>query len=153
MRGSIVKRGKGYSVVVELDRDPDTGKRRQRWHSGYRTKRDAERALAELAGSVHTGSYVPRTRATVADLAAEWLDAIRPTIRPSTHASYSRNLRLHVLPHIGGTPTTRVDGRHPQCDVRRARGRGEAGTVRTVAGRAVPADGPLRAHNLSPHVP
>lgn len=110
MRGSIVKRGKGYSVVVELDRDPDTGKRRQRWHSGYRTRRDAERALSELSSSVHTGSYVPKSRATVADLAAEWLDAIRPTIRPSTHASYSRNLRLHVLPHIGGLLTTRVDG-------------------------------------------
>lgn len=35
MRGSVVKRGAGYSVVVELDRDPVTGKRRQKWHSGY----------------------------------------------------------------------------------------------------------------------
>jgi len=29
MRGSIVKRGAGYAVVVELDRDPVSGKRRQ----------------------------------------------------------------------------------------------------------------------------
>ena len=37
MRGSVVRRGAGYSVVVELDRDPVTGRRRQKWHSGFRT--------------------------------------------------------------------------------------------------------------------
>ncbi len=37
MKGTIVKRGHSYSVVVELDRDPTTGKRRREWHSGYRT--------------------------------------------------------------------------------------------------------------------
>jgi hypothetical protein len=56
MRGSVVKRGDGYSVVVELDRDPITGKRRQKWHSGYRTEREAERALNEIAASVHSGT-------------------------------------------------------------------------------------------------
>ena len=66
MRGSVVKRGAGYSVVVELDRDPQTGKRRQKWHSGYRTKRDAERALAELVGDVNRGTYVPKSRQSLA---------------------------------------------------------------------------------------
>jgi integrase len=35
MRGSVVKRGNIYSIVVELDRDPITNKRRQKWHSGF----------------------------------------------------------------------------------------------------------------------
>jgi hypothetical protein len=30
MRGSVVKRGNIYSIVVELDRDPITNKRRQK---------------------------------------------------------------------------------------------------------------------------
>jgi hypothetical protein len=101
MRGSVVKRGNGYSVVVELDRDPGTGKRRQKWHSGYRTRRDAERALAEMIDAVNRGSYVPKTRQMVAEFAAEWLAAIEPTVRPATHYSYSRNLKLHVLPYVG----------------------------------------------------
>jgi integrase len=42
MRGSVVRRGDGYSVVVELERDPITGHRRQKWQSGYKTKREAE---------------------------------------------------------------------------------------------------------------
>lgn len=109
MRGSVVKRGDGYSVVVDLDRDPITGKRRQKWSSGYRTKRDAERALSEIVASVHAGAYVEPTKQTLTEFATDWLTAIEPTIRPSTHHSYARNLRLHVLPHLGSVQLRRVD--------------------------------------------
>jgi len=109
MRGSVVKRGASYSVVVELDRDPATGKRRQKWHSGYRTRRDAERALAEMVDAVNRGSYVPKTRQTVGEFATEWLAAIEPTVRPATLDRYSRNLRLHVLPYIGTAALSAVD--------------------------------------------
>jgi integrase len=109
MRGSVVKRGNGYSVVVELDRDPITNKRRQKWLSGYRTKRDAERALSEIVASLHTGSYLEPTKQTLSDFTREWLAAIKPTIRPSTHYSYSRNLQLHVLPQLGSVQLRRID--------------------------------------------
>ena len=109
MRGSVVKRGDGYSVVVELERDPITGKRRQRWSSGYRTKRDAERGLSEIVASLHAGTYVEPTRQTVREYLKDWLAAIEPTIRPSTHYSYDRNLQLHVLPRLGAVDLRRVD--------------------------------------------
>jgi integrase len=109
MRGSVVKRGASYSVVVDLDRDPATGKRRQKWHSGFRTKRDAERFLAETVDSINRGSFVPRTKQTLGDFATEWLAAIEPTVRPATCEKYTRNLRVHVVPHIGGGVLTTVD--------------------------------------------
>jgi hypothetical protein len=109
MRGSVVKRGSGYSVVVELDRDPVTNKRRQKWHSGYRTKREAERALSEIVASVHSGNYIEPTKQTLSEFPKEWLIAVEPTIRPSTYYSYDRNLRLHVLPRLGSVELRRVD--------------------------------------------
>lgn len=109
MRGSVVKRGNGYSIVVELERDPITGKRRQKWHSGFRTKRDAERALSDLVGSVHAGTYVEPTKQTLGEYIREWLVAVKPTIRPSTHHSYGRNLQLHVLPLLGAVQLRRID--------------------------------------------
>jgi integrase len=109
MRGSVVKRGDGYTVIVELDRDPITGKRRQKWHSGFRTKRDAERALSEIVASVHSGTYLEPTKQTLSDFTREWLAAIKPTIRPSTHYSYSRNLQLHVLPQLSSVQLRRID--------------------------------------------
>ncbi len=109
MRGSVVKRGKGYSVVLDVGRDPQTGKRRQKWHSGYRTKREAEAALAEMVGNVNRGTYVEKTRQTLGEFVGDWLAAIEPTVRPATHYSYSRNLRLHVLPYLGSAPLVAVD--------------------------------------------
>ena len=41
---------------------------------------------------------MPKSRQTVSEYVEEWLTAIAPTVRPSTHYSYSRNLRLHVVP-------------------------------------------------------
>jgi integrase len=109
MRGSVVKRGSNYSVVVELDRDPITGKRRQKWHSGYRTKKDAERALTELLTAKDSGAYIELTKETFGQFSPVWLLAIKPTLRPSTHYSYERNLKLHVLPHLGSVQLRRID--------------------------------------------
>jgi len=109
VRGSIIRRGTGYSVVLDLGRDPQTGRRRQRWHSGYRTKKEASAALADLIGNVNHGLCVERSRQTVAGFGDEWLAAIEPTVRPATHHSYSRNLRLHVLPYVGSTPLVALD--------------------------------------------
>ena len=39
MSGHVVKRGKKYSIVVEMGND-ETGKRKQKWYSGW-TKKDA----------------------------------------------------------------------------------------------------------------
>ena len=78
MRGSIVKRGDGFGVVLDLGHDPQTGKRRQKWHSGFHTKREAAAELAKLVNDVNRGAHVPKTRETVAEYVTDWLAAITP---------------------------------------------------------------------------
>jgi uncharacterized protein HemY len=70
MRGSVVKKGARWYVVVE-DRSPETGRRKRRWHSGYRTKREAQAACNELLASLQRGDYVAPNRQTVEEFAAE----------------------------------------------------------------------------------
>lgn len=109
MRGSVVKKGDRWYVKIELDTDPATGRRHQKWHSGFRTRRDAERARIDLLSKFDRGEYVEPSHQTVADFCADWLKAIEPTVRPSTFDSYSRNVRLHIVPHIGSIRLTKVD--------------------------------------------
>ena len=109
MSEGIVKRGKTYSFFVELPRDPVTGKRRKQWHSGYRTQQEARTERTKMQAAVNGGTYVPKSRQTVAEYVEDWLAAIAPTVRPSTHYSYARNLRLHVVPRIGSAPLAAVD--------------------------------------------
>jgi integrase len=109
MRGSVVKKGGQYYVKIELDADPGTGRRRQKWHSGYRTKREAERARVDLLSRRDCGTYVEPSHQTLAEFLEEWLRAIEPTVRPSTFDSYSRNVHNHVSAHIGSVRLTKVD--------------------------------------------
>lgn len=109
MRGSVVKKGDRYYVKIELDPDPQTGRRHQKWHSGYRTKREAERARVDLLSKFDRGEYVEPSQQTLEAFLMDWLKAIEPTVRPSTFDSYSRNVRLHVIEHIGYVRLTKVD--------------------------------------------
>src|SRR5437899_734429 len=88
MRGSVVKKGTCWYVKIELDPDPATGGRKQKWQSGFHTKREAERARIDLLAKLDRGEYVSPTSNTVAEYLLEWLTAIQPTVRPSTFDSY-----------------------------------------------------------------
>ncbi|MDN5293183.1 MAG: hypothetical protein PWQ91_407 [Eubacteriales bacterium] len=55
------------SVVFDLGRDPVTGKRKQKWLSWFRTKKEAEAALAEAIRQVQTGEFIEPADMTVAE--------------------------------------------------------------------------------------
>ena len=42
MKGTVIRRGSTYSVVLDLGRGPD-GKRIRKWHSGYGPRRTPSR--------------------------------------------------------------------------------------------------------------
>ena len=103
MKGTIIKRGSSYSVVIERDRDPLTGKRRREWHSGYATKREAEAARVDKLAAVQRGEHVEPSKLTLgAFLTTRWLPARESSLRPSTVESYRRNVRVHIVPKLGG---------------------------------------------------
>lgn len=90
-----------WYVVVELDRDAE-GKRRQRWHGGYRTRKEAETARVEILHTINTGSYVEPTSTTFGEWVHEtWLPLAAQRLKPSAEAHYRNYLRLHILPTLG----------------------------------------------------
>jgi integrase len=112
MRGTVIKRGNRWSVVIELDRDPATGKRKREWHSGYRTRRDAEAARIEILSRVQRGEHVAPRKANVAEFLDEWLPAVRAAVAPSTYEMFERSVRNHLKPRIGGIPLQRLTAAH-----------------------------------------
>jgi hypothetical protein len=91
-----------------VPRDPVTGKQKQKWHSGFRTKRDADRALAEILTRLDQGTYVEPTKQTLAAYLDEWLAAVEPTLRPSTFATYRTMVERHIKPNLGSLPLQNV---------------------------------------------
>jgi integrase len=111
MRGHVRKRGKTWSVVYDEGRDED-GKRKQRWKSGYRTREDAENALADIIVRLNQGAYVEPTKQTTGHYLDEWLEAAKVTLRPSTFSSYKGLVDQHIKPGVGTIPLQKLTGGH-----------------------------------------
>jgi len=76
MRGHIKQRAKGsWSVVIDAGKDPETGKRRQHWHTIKGTKRDAQRTLNEMLVSLEKDVYIKPNKLTLGEWLLEWLDS------------------------------------------------------------------------------
>ena len=82
---------------------PD-GQRKQHRRRGFKTKKEAQAALAALVADQQRGVFVPPDKVTVrAFLLEEWLPARSSTLRAATAASYEQMVRNYVLPTVGAT--------------------------------------------------
>jgi integrase len=100
MRDGLIKRGDSWYFVLDEPRDPATGKRRQKWVRGGRTREEAKQARDDARA--RRKSWKAPTRALVgAYLTGTWLPAMRSRVAPSTFTSYRQNLTGHVAARIG----------------------------------------------------
>ncbi len=95
-RGSIIKRGRGYSIVYR------TPERKQKWESGFEKRRQAEERLREVLGDIHDGTYREPKPILFATFAEQWLqDYGKVKLKPATYSEYESHLRNHLLPAFG----------------------------------------------------
>jgi integrase len=101
MRGSIVKRGARFYVVVDAPGAED-GERKQKWIPAGKTRDEADRALVDIVGRMHRGIFVDPNRVTLGGyLTEQWLPAIAADIKPSTHELYTTLVRAYIKPRLG----------------------------------------------------
>jgi integrase len=116
MRGHITKRGKdSYTIVLNLGRDPSTGKRKQQWISVKGTKKDAEKRLAELLNQIDTGNFIKPTKTTLAEYLERWMkDYVWPNLAPRTAEGYEHIMCHHVIPVLGNLVLNKLKPEHLQ---------------------------------------
>jgi len=112
MKGSIQKRpgkrGVSYLVRVEHPADPATGERRQHAKT-YRTRKEAEAALARWITEVERGTAVDASKLTVAELLRQWLTGVaQHKVRPTSLEDYRHTIETHVVPALGGVAAQRL---------------------------------------------
>jgi integrase len=104
--GAVPTAGK---VRVSLGRDPETGRYRyvERYVQG--TKRDAQRAAAELITEVDRGGHREEGRHTVNELLGRWMAHIEAQGRAeSTLARYRSCINANIKPYLGAKAITKV---------------------------------------------
>jgi integrase len=89
-----------WELIIQLPRDPMTGRPRQLSRTFHGTKREAQRALAAEVARVADGKVTATTQ-TIADLLAAWYVQAAPDLSPSTAREYRRLIDKRLLPAFG----------------------------------------------------
>jgi integrase len=103
MKGHIRERSSGHWAIVIDVRDPQTGKRKRKWHSYHGTKRGAQTKQAELVALMGNGDYVEPSKVTVAEFMRarvnQWEAA--SDISARTAQRYRQLVENQIVPYLG----------------------------------------------------
>ena len=116
MRGHITKRSKdSYSIVLNLGREPETGRRKQQWVTVKGTKKDAEKKLTELLSQINTGMYIKPKKTTLAEYLEMWLNEYaKNNLSPRGFERYAGIINGHLIPELGKITLTLLKPEHLQ---------------------------------------
>lgn len=65
--------GATWAYIIDIGKDPKTGKRKQKKKGGFLKKKDAEYAMAQAIIELRDGTYIEESNITFKDFAADWL--------------------------------------------------------------------------------
>jgi hypothetical protein len=108
MKGHIRERSLGRWAIVLDVRDPQTGKRKRRWHSFRGNKRQAETECARLISELQRGTYLEPNKILVGHYLDHWLDHIRSQVSPRTFERYAEIARKNISPLLGAVRLTQL---------------------------------------------
>ncbi len=116
MRGHIRQRSKGsWTLFVDLGRDPETGKRKQKLLTVRGTKKDAEKEMRTVLTRIEGGVYVKPTKLTVGEYLKQWLESyVATNVTPKTQDRYEGIIRAHLIPAFGMLELTALHPQHIQ---------------------------------------
>ncbi|MGG5737781.1 tyrosine-type recombinase/integrase [Bacillus cereus group sp. IBL03679] len=114
MKGHIRKRGNKYCIVIDIGPDPETGKRRQKWFSGYTKKKDAEDDVAKKITELNEGTFVEPSKITLKDYLIQWLEIKKMSVEKSSLSRYQSSINTHIIPSIGMIPLHKLNVMHIQ---------------------------------------
>jgi integrase len=101
VKGHIRERSPGrWAIIIDVG-DPETGKRRQKWHTFKGTKKQAEVECRKLLTAIDNDTYVDPQRQTVAEFLDRWLGYAKTQVAPRTHERYTELVKKNIVPVIG----------------------------------------------------
>jgi integrase len=108
MKGHIRERSPGRWAIVLDVRDPETGKRKRKWHAFKGTKRQAQTECSRLITEMSRGTYLEPAKETVAQFLDRWLEHTEPNVAPRTLERYQEIARKNLAPLLGNALLMRL---------------------------------------------
>lgn len=90
-----------WYFVAELGPDPVTGKRRRTKRCGFKSKKDAEKALALIEAEIFKGTYFKPSNTPFKDHLYEWFKVKKNSINIQTAQVYENYMNNRIIPVLG----------------------------------------------------
>lgn len=104
MRGNITSistQKKSWKVRIELEKDVNTGKRRQKSFTVYGSKKDAERFLIEKLREFDTGILKDTRKIKFGEYLDFWKEKTFGNLEVTTKEGYIQKIDKHIKPYLG----------------------------------------------------
>lgn len=98
MRGHIAKKKNRYYIVVDIG----TGyERKQKWLSGFDTKKQAEKELPKILNELNSGTYIEPSKQLYSEFIDAWIKNKKSKLSANAFSNYEMNIRVHIKPALG----------------------------------------------------
>lgn len=98
-KGNPFQRGNTWTIIYYV-KDSD-GKNIQKWKGGYKTKKEAEKALAVFKAQATLSLLPIEDNTTVEDWMVQWFEVHKTYLQPSTVLGYKNNIERYIIPYLG----------------------------------------------------
>lgn len=100
---------KRYEFPAYLGVDPLTGKQKRTMKRGFKTKKEAELALARIKLDVANGTYHRERAETYQEIYNLWVKHYEKTVEESTFVKTTGIFKNHILPAMGDYKIEKID--------------------------------------------
>jgi integrase len=98
MKGTIIQRGSTYSYLVDIGKDPKTGKRRQKMKGGFLRKKEAQAAMRKVIIEVDENRYIEPSNEIFASYITRWFtDHYQKRIKETTVSARKYMIEKHLI--------------------------------------------------------
>jgi integrase len=112
LTGHVRKEGKTWYYAIELGRD-ENNNRKIKKKRGFKTKKDAQKALTEVLNELMKGTYIEPSKLLYRDYMKDWIQGkVTKGVKNRTIETYTWLLDKHILPHLGQFELQQITSLH-----------------------------------------
>ena len=104
MRGNITlisKEKSSWKVRIELPKDNQTGKRKQKCYTFYGKRKEAEKFLTEKLNELDKGLITDTKQIKFSEYLDYWKDKTFKNLEVTTREGYIQKIEKHIKPYLG----------------------------------------------------
>lgn len=100
--GHIEERSKSsYTIVIDLGRDPMTGKRERIYKTVKVNHKKAEKEMRRMMAEIENGTFIKPNDMIMKEFLEKYLETRRNDLAPSTYYSYQKIIEKYLIPNFG----------------------------------------------------